>query len=78
MGEELKTYLDGMKAEIKAHVAESNYGVETKLLRALHGWARSMEVRLRTGGQVAASVDERLAIAEERISELERRRDSAA
>jgi len=34
---------------LKAHVTESCCAVETKLLRAFHGWARSMEVRVRTG-----------------------------
>jgi hypothetical protein len=36
-----------------------------------------MEIRVRTGESRSAGVDERLALAEERISELERRRDAA-
>jgi hypothetical protein len=74
---ELKTYLEGLKAELKAHVTEACYNTETKLLRAFHRWARSMEIRVRTGETRSAGVDERLALAEERISELERRRDAA-
>jgi hypothetical protein len=40
---ELKTYLEDLKAELKAHVTESCYNTETKLLRAFHGWAQTGE-----------------------------------
>ena len=49
---------------------------ETKLLSAFHGWARSMEIRVRDSSSITMGFDERLALAEERIAELERRRDS--
>jgi hypothetical protein len=64
--------------DAEAKMREHTEHVETKLLRAFHGWARTMEVRVRAGGQMVSSMDERLALAEERISELERKRDSAA
>jgi DNA repair exonuclease SbcCD ATPase subunit len=48
--------------------------VETNLLTAFHGWARAMEIRVRGVAGITTGFDERLALAEERISELERKR----
>ncbi|MBC8165863.1 MAG: hypothetical protein H7Y20_08330 [Bryobacteraceae bacterium] len=45
---------------------------ETKLLTAVYRWSRSMEVRVRSSSSAVAGFDKRLALAEERISELER------
>jgi hypothetical protein len=45
---------------------------DTKLLNAFHGWARSMEICVRHSNQNVFGMNERLALAEERISELER------
>ena len=42
---------------------------ETNLLTAFHSWARPMEIRVRGVSGVAFGFDERLALAEERISE---------
>jgi len=72
MDEDLKKYLEGMETRLREHVSHECEGVETKLLSAFHGWARTMEIRVR---QLPA-FDERLALAEERIAELERRRAS--
>lgn len=72
MDEELKTYLDEMKRELLSDIGKS----ETNLLRAFHSWSRSMEIRVRNASASVAGFDERLALAEERISELERKRAS--
>ena len=48
--------------------------LETKLLTAFHGWPRSMEIRVRSLSGTTAAYDERLALIEERVSELERRK----
>ncbi len=50
--------------------------IETSLLGAFFGWARPMEMRV--GGMVntVMGFEERLALAEQRISELERKRAS--
>jgi hypothetical protein len=50
--------------------------VETNLLTAFQGWARPMEVRVQGMATMVLGFGERLALAEQRISELERRRAS--
>jgi hypothetical protein len=72
MDEDLKQYLDGMEARMKAHATAESERTETKLLRAFHGWARTMEIRVRGASQAVAGFDERLGFAEERIGDLER------
>lgn len=66
-----------LKAEfalLREHVTAECEKVETKLLSAFHGWARSMEVRMRGAVAVVSGFEERLTFIEERIGELERRR----
>jgi hypothetical protein len=58
--------------EVRAGIEKS----ENNLLRAFHGWARSMEIRVRGVSSVATGFEERLAFVEERISEVERRQAS--
>jgi hypothetical protein len=48
--------------------------METKLLTAFHGWGRPMEVRVNGMTSVVMGFDERLALVEQRVSELERKR----
>jgi hypothetical protein len=81
MDNELKQYLGGMEGRINTRIegVEERFNariekVETNLLSAFHGWARAMEIRVRGVSGVTAGFDERLALAEERISELERKR----
>jgi hypothetical protein len=76
MDQELKQYLEAMEGRINAHVDTRVEKVETNLLTAFHGWARSMEIRVRGVSTMATGFDERLALAEERISELERKKAS--
>ena len=63
-----------MEERLIKHVDQRSERVENKLLSAFHGWARSMEIRVRGVGAVAMGFDERLALAEDRNSELERRK----
>jgi hypothetical protein len=70
MDSELKQYLIEMEERFTERIEK----VETNLLTAFHGWARSMEIRVRGVSGTTAGFDERLALAEERISELERKR----
>ena len=71
---ELKTYIDQRFEALRKHIGQQFEKVETNLLSAFHGWARSMEIRVRNSGSMVTGFDERLALAEERISELERRK----
>ena len=71
---ELKTYIDQRFEALRKHIDQQFEKVETNLLSAFHGWARSMEIRVRNSGSMVTGFDERLALAEERISELERRK----
>lgn len=59
--------------EDKRWIGEQLERVETRLLSAFHGWARTMEIRVRTTSSSVAGFEERLALAEERIGELERK-----
>jgi hypothetical protein len=85
MDNELKQYLTDMEERLNGRFdqriddMEERFDarlekVETNLLTAFHGWARAMEIRVRGVSAVAQGFDERLGLAEERISELERKR----
>lgn len=72
MDQELKQYLEAMEARLEARIEK----VETNLLAAFYGWARPMEIRVSGMTKTVMGFDERLALAEQRISELERKRAS--
>jgi hypothetical protein len=83
MDQELKQYLDARFAEVdrRAEATEKDLAariekVETSLLGAFYGWARPMEIRVDGMTKTVMGFDERLALAERRISDLERRRAS--
>jgi len=83
MDQELKQYLDARFAEVdrRAEATERDLAariekVETSLLGAFYGWARPMEIRVDGMTKTVMGFDERLALAERRISDLERRRAS--
>lgn len=67
---EIIAYVDQRTKETMAYVDERSEAIETKLLTAFHGWARSMEIRTRVVSSQVSGMDERLALAEERISEV--------
>jgi len=68
--------LDERLHALMTYIDERSEAVETKLLTAFHGWARAMEIRTRVVSSQVSGMDERLALAEERIAELERRKAS--
>jgi len=74
MDNELKQYLTDMEGRFNKRLDERIEKAETNLLTAFHGWARAMEIRVRGVAGITTGFDERLALAEERISELERKR----
>jgi hypothetical protein len=85
MDMELKAYLDAKFAEcatkkeleaLEERVAARIEKVETSLLGAFYGWARPMEIRVDGMTRTVMGFDERMSLAERRISELERRRPS--
>jgi len=47
---------------------------ETNLLGAFYNWARPMEARVQNASTMVLGFDLRLGLAEQRISELERKR----
>jgi hypothetical protein len=67
---------DAMEDRINTNIAVRIEKSETNLLSAFYGWARSMEIRVRGVGGITTGFDERLALAEERISQLERKKAS--
>ena len=87
MDPDLKAYLVAMEERLNARIekTETNFEerlnariekTETNLLTAFHGWARAMEIRVRGVSTMSTGYDERLALVEERLSELERRRSA--
>jgi hypothetical protein len=83
MDQELKQYLDTNFSRIDERFVEIEQRlerriekVETSLLGAFYGWARPMEIRVDGMTKTVMGFDERLALAERRISELERKRAS--
>jgi hypothetical protein len=58
-----------MEGRLKTYVDERCEKVETRLLTAFHGWARTMEIKVRG----VTLLDERLSFMEERVSQLERK-----
>jgi hypothetical protein len=71
---ELVTKKDLEAAEKRS--AASIEKVETSLLGAFYGWARPMEIRVSGMTKTVMGFEERLALAEQRIFELERKRAS--
>jgi hypothetical protein len=61
----------GLEERLGARIEET----ETKLLTAFHGWARPMEIRQRSTTSIVTGFDERLALVEERVSQIERRKN---
>ena len=76
LDEKFATRIDASEARTRAYVIEELHKVETNLLHAFHGWARSMEIRVRGVAGLAMGFEERLSLTEERLSEVERRRAS--
>jgi hypothetical protein len=83
MDQELRQYLDSRFAEadrraeameprVKALIEKT----ETNLLGAFYNWARPMEARVQGVSTMVTGFDLRLGLAEQRISELERKRAS--
>jgi hypothetical protein len=61
----------GLEERLLARIEET----ETKLLSAFHGWARPMEIRQRSTTSIVTGFDERLSLVEERVSQIERRKN---
>ncbi len=86
MDQDLKKYLDDNFARIDERFESIDRRfeetdkriekVETNLLGAFYGWARPMEIRVNGMVSTVMGFEERLALAEQRISELERRKAS--
>jgi len=67
---------DRLMQRMEVRMAELIEKSENNLLRAFHGQARSMEIRVRGVSGVAVGFEERVSMVEERISEVERRKAS--
>ena len=68
--------MDQRFVEVEQRLEQRIGKVETSLLGAFYGWARPMEIRVDGMTKTVMGFDERLALAERRISELERKRAS--
>lgn len=65
MDDELRQSLAGLEERLNERIERS----ENNLLSAFYGWARTMEIKVRS----LHSFDERLSVVEERLAELERK-----
>jgi|ERR1035441_4431357 hypothetical protein len=72
--DQLKTQIDDLRVELKAHVAEECEKVETKLLTEFHKWGRTSDMRTRQAITDTGILGERMLAVEDRVSELERQR----
>ena len=66
-----KADIQELRAEVRALIER----VETNLLTEFHKWSRTYEIRARGTTTAVHGFDERLGFLEERVSDLERRRD---
>jgi hypothetical protein len=75
MDEDLKTYLEEMKRELREHTET----VETRLLLEFWKWARQADARYRQHHSAVTGLDECVMLVEDRITGIERgeRRDRA-
>jgi hypothetical protein len=65
----LRTELNGNMDRLREELIEKMRDMQTEVLRAFHGWASPIEIRLR----VLPNMEERLVLLEERVSAIERR-----
>ena len=68
--------LPAMEERLIQYTDKRSEKVETNLLTAFHGWARSMEIRVRGSSTIVSGFDERLTFLEDRVSDLERKKAS--
>jgi hypothetical protein len=67
--DQLRTELNGNMSRLREELVEQMRDMQTEVLRAFHGWAGPIEIRLR----VLPNMEERLVLLEERVSAIERR-----
>ncbi len=65
----LRTELHGDMDRLRDELVETMRDMQTEVLRAFHGWASPIEIRLRS----LPNIEERLGLLEERVSAIERR-----
>jgi uncharacterized coiled-coil protein SlyX len=66
---QLRTELNGKMDRLREELVEQMRDMQTEVLRAFHGWASPIEIRLRA----LPNMEERLVLLEERVSAIERR-----
>lgn len=66
---QLRTELNGNMDRLREELVEQMRDMQTEVLRAFHGWASPIEIRLRA----LPNMEERLVLLEERVSAIERR-----
>ena len=67
--DQLRTELNGNMDRLREELVEQMRDMQTEVLRAFHGWASPIEIRLRA----LPNMEERLVLLEERVSAIERR-----
>jgi hypothetical protein len=66
---QLRIELNGNMDRLREELVEQMRDMQTEVLRAFHGWASPIEIRLRA----LPNMEERLVLLEERVSAIERR-----
>ena len=67
--DQLRTELNGNMGQLREELIEKMRDMQTEVLRAFHGWASPIEIRLRA----LPNMEERLGLLEERVGAIERR-----
>jgi hypothetical protein len=70
-----KADLKGAIQDLRTELLERLEKVETNLLTAFRNWSRGAEAHQRVNDILVRSYDDRIAALEERVGELERRRN---
>ena len=66
---EISAEMRGSMDHLREALVERMRDMQTEVLRAFHGWASPLEIRLRS----LPNIEERLGLLEERVSTIERR-----
>ena len=70
---ELESRVDGMFGAVEARLLEAIHDSETRVLKAIYGYTETISVRVDGGAKRIGELDDRLAILERRLLDVEKR-----
>ena len=70
---DLEGRVDGKLAALEARLVEAIHDSETRVLKAIYGYTETISTRIDGSSKKAGELDERIAILERRLLEVEKR-----